>query len=212
MRVLLTAGGTREPVDDVRVLANTSTGRLGAQLADAFVDAGHPVVLLHAQGAARPSQPGVERHVFGASSELWTLMQRQLPDAEVVLHAAAVSDYLPVRAPGKLSSDADELVLRLTRAPKLIDRLRAHAPAAFLVGFKLTSGRDRAQRVSLARGLAERAQLDLVVANDARHTGDQDHEALLVTADDVRHVGGGKAALARALVDAVCGARRLAAP
>ena len=212
VRVLISAGGTREPIDDVRVVANTSTGRLGARLAEAFAAAGHEVVLLHGQGAAQPAG-GVTRHVFGSSAELWALLEAELPAAHAVVHAAAVSDYLPVRASGKLSSDADELVLHMVRAPKLIDRLREHAPRAVLVGFKLTSGRSAEERVGIARGLLERAQLDLVVANEASRTGDSDHEALLVGPASVTEVVGGKAALASAVVEAVtaCIGRELTA-
>lgn len=211
MRVLLTAGGTREPIDDVRVVANTSTGRLGARLADAFADAGHDVVLLHGETAALPRTAAVERHAFGPSSKLWTLLESQLPRADVVVHAAAVSDYLPVRSAGKLSSDADELVVRMTRAPKLIDRLRDRAPKAFLVGFKLTSGLDRQERVVVAHALLERAQLDLVVANESARIGEADHEALLISPAGVSDVVGGKVALARAVVAAVrAGAGRVA--
>ena len=56
MRLLVTAGGTREPIDPVRVIANTSTGRLGARFVDEAVDAGHEVLLLHAATAALPSR------------------------------------------------------------------------------------------------------------------------------------------------------------
>lgn len=207
MRVLLTAGGTREPIDDVRVVANTSTGRLGARLADAFAAAGHEVVLLHGLLADRP-RCLVMSAAFGSSAELWALLEQHLPRADAVLHAAAVADYLPVRAAGKLSSDADELVVRMVRAPKLVDRLRERAPSAYLVGFKLTSGAGRSQQQAAAETLLRRARLDLVVANDAARTGEADHEALLVDGTSARAVGGGKSVLAEALVAAVESARR----
>ena len=124
MRVIVTAGGTREPIDDVRVIANTSTGRLGVHLAGALASAGHEVILLHGAAAARPTaRDGICCEVFGASSELAGLLERHVPRADVVIHAAAVADYVPVRAEGKLSSDAEELVLHLRRAPNLFQFL-----------------------------------------------------------------------------------------
>ena len=206
MRVLITAGGTREPIDDVRVVANLSTGRLGCRLAESFAARGDEVVLLHGSGSAVPAVE-LQRHAFGPSSELWSLMQQQLPRADVVLHAAAVSDYVPVRAEGKLKSDEDELVLRMLRAPKLIDGLRDRAPHAFLVGFKLTSGRDQGAREDLARALLTRARLDLVVTNEAGAIGEQSHAALLVDGDGCRPVTGGKSGLAAAVVEVVARGR-----
>jgi phosphopantothenoylcysteine synthetase/decarboxylase len=200
MRVLVTAGGTREPIDDARVIANTSTGRLGARIADAAAAAGHEVLLLHGVLAARPGSPAVRCEAFDASVELAALLERHVPRADAVLHAAAVSDFVPERAEGKLSSDLPELVLRLRRAPKLVDRLRALAPEALLVGFKLASGVDEAGLVAAAQALRRRARLDWVVANAAGRLGEEDHEALLVAEAGVAERCRGKEAIARALV------------
>jgi phosphopantothenoylcysteine synthetase/decarboxylase len=199
MRVLVTAGGTRERIDDVRVIANLSTGRLGARIANVAQDAGHEVMLLRGLHAERPSA-GVDCEVFDDSAQLAALLRRHVPRADAVFHAAAVSDYLPTTAGGKLPSDQDELILQLRRAPKLIDGLREMAPDAILVGFKLTSGLSEAERLSLAAGLRTRARLDMVLVNDASLTGELDHEALLVDADGVAARCRGKARIAEELV------------
>jgi len=205
--VLLTAGGTREPIDDVRVIANSSTGRLGAALAEAFARAGHDVTLLHGTHAARPDLGAgrIQCHAFGSSADLDVLLREHAPRADAVLHAAAVSDYLPERSAGKLSSDADELVLRLRRAPKLIDGLRALAPKALLVGFKLTSGKTEAERAAICAQLMRRAALDMVVSNEAAHIGERDHEVLVFGADGVLCRSVGKPRIAADLVAAVEG-------
>src|SRR5262245_50634784 len=153
MRLLVTAGGTREPVDDVRVIANTSTGRLGARIADAASAAGHEVLLLHGMLAVRPASARVRRESFDSAADLARLLDRHAPQADAVIHAAAVSDYVPVRAAGKLASDLPELTLRLVRAPKLVDRLRELQPEALLVAFKLTSGADEDGMIEAARAL-----------------------------------------------------------
>lgn len=202
MRVVITAGGTREPIDDVRVIANVSTGRLGARLAETFAVAGHEVLLLHGHAAVLPAAR-VERRAFGSSTELAALLAAHVPGADAVLHAAAVSDYVPERRPGKLPSDAPELVLRLARAPKLVDGLRALAPDAVLVGFKLTSGLPEEEALARARELLHRARLDLVVANDATRLGEEDHRALLVAGRGVLARVTGKAAIADALLASV---------
>jgi phosphopantothenoylcysteine synthetase/decarboxylase len=205
VRVVVTAGGTREPIDAVRVVANTSTGRLGALLAETAVAAGHEVVLMHGVHASLP-RAACQRFVFDTHADLGALLAEQAPGAGAVFHAAAVSDYVPVPAEGKLSSDEPELVLRMTRTPKLIDGLRALCPGAFLVGFKLTSGCSTAEQLAVGAALRRRALLDLVVVNDAARLGELDHEALLVDASGIRERCRGKPAIATALV------ARLAAP
>lgn len=204
MRVLVTAGGTREPVDDVRVLSNSSTGRLGARLADTFAAAGHDVHLLHGHGAVQP-RAALTRQVFGSAAELAALLDEHVAGCDVVLHAAAVSDFVPDRSAGKISSSQDELVLVLRRAPKLIDRLRDLAPDALLVGFKLTSGRTYDERVEISRQLQTRARLDLVVSNDVALVDEHDHEVLLIGAGEPVGRGGGKSAVAAAILEAVEG-------
>lgn len=210
MRYLITAGGTREAIDAVRVVANRSTGRLGACLAEQAAEAGHEVVLLRAAEGARPAVDGITCHDFESSADLAALLTRHAPAADVIVQAAAVSDFVPRTASGKLSSDAEELVLVLDRAPKLIDGLRDLCPGGVLVGFKLTAGRDEAEQVVVARKLLARARLDLVVANDAGALGNDEHVALLVgeRGDAQRCVG--KGVIARevvAVADRLAGSR-----
>jgi phosphopantothenoylcysteine decarboxylase/phosphopantothenate--cysteine ligase len=212
MRILVTAGGTRERIDDARVIANTSTGRLGARLADAAALAGHEVLLLHGVTAQRPESARVRCEAFDASADLARLLERHVPAADAVIHAAAVSDYVPVRAPGKIPSDQPELVLRLRRAPKLVDRLRDLAPGAVLVGFKLASGGDEAALVAAAQALRERARLDWVVANDAARTGEEDHEVLLVGPRGLTGRARGKARIAQAVLGLLAPAAAAGAP
>ncbi len=200
MRVLITAGGTREPIDAVRVIANSSTGRLGAVLAERAAAAGLDVVLLRA-GHGAPAPDGVKARAFSSSADLAALLEAEAPAADVIVHAAAVADYLPAPEAGKISSDAEELVLRMRRAPKLVDRLRALAPGALLIGFKLTAGADDATRLAAADSLLRRADLDLVVANDIDRTSPEDHEAVLLDRNGGMELcGRGKAGIADALV------------
>ncbi|MEX2044583.1 MAG: bifunctional phosphopantothenoylcysteine decarboxylase/phosphopantothenate--cysteine ligase CoaBC, partial [Opitutus sp.] len=94
LRVLITSGGTAEPVDGVRVLTNTSTGRTGALIAGHFARAGHEVVLLRAHNAGQPAG-AVREEVFGTFGELDALLTRFLgaEDFDAVIHAAAVGDF-----------------------------------------------------------------------------------------------------------------------
>lgn len=172
MRVIVTAGGTREPVDDVRFLTNVSTGRFGYEVARAFHGRGCEVVLLGPEDMADrrwyelPFPPLPFGGVLDLRAKLHAAIDAGRPDA--LLMAAAVSDYTVASpAPGKLSSDAEQMVLRLTRAPKILAGLRAKCgEATFLVGFKLLSrATEEALRLA-AEAQTQKCRLDLTVAND----------------------------------------------
>jgi len=177
-RVLVTSGGTAEPIDAVRVLTNTSTGRTGAALARHFARAGHEVVLLRARGAAA-AEPPCREETFQSFADLDAALSRLLAeeDFDAVIHAAAVGDFsgaaveVDGRAQppteGKLGS-AVAPVLRLRRNPKLVDaiRSRSRTPAMRLVAFKLTLGATEAVRRSAVADLFRQAGPDLVVHND----------------------------------------------
>lgn len=182
LRVLVTAGGTAEPIDAVRVLTNRSTGATGALLASHLRSRGHEVTLLRARGAVRPAVPGTEQ-IFETFADLATALSRSLGSGrfDTVVHAAAVSDFgvelltsaggAPVDRAAKCDSDAPPL-LRLTRHPKLVDTLRARSPTPLrVVAFKLTAGADAVGAAEAIRELFARSGADLVVHNDTAADG-----------------------------------------
>ncbi|HWA85801.1 MAG TPA: phosphopantothenoylcysteine decarboxylase [Opitutus sp.] len=169
MKILVTAGATREPVDAVRFLSNASTGATGAALADAFTAAGHEVVLLSGEGSVKPARR-CDVEVFSSAGDLAERLRRRLGGGEIdaVVMAAAVADYRPAAAvAGKISSDADELVLRLVRNEKILPRLKSVSPRpVFVVGFKLTvDAAEAARREAVASQFAA-GGVDAVVHND----------------------------------------------
>ena len=177
LRVLVTSGGTAEPVDGVRVLTNRSTGRTGALLADHLVRCGHEVVLLRAVTAQR-SESSCEEVTFESFADLESALARLLAGGrfDIAVHAAAVSDYgvesvlvdggVQPAGAGKLDSGAPPL-LRLRRLPKLVDRLRALSPGPLqVVAFKLTHGADAAGAEAAVQALFARSGADWVVHND----------------------------------------------
>ncbi len=187
LRVLVTSGGTAEPVDRVRVLTNISTGATGAGIASQLVRDGHDVVLLRARHAARPEAPCREE-LFGSFAELDAALTRLLGGEvfDAAVHAAAVSDFgIEVAATNgvtrsasaaKLDSDSPP-ELRLFTHPKLVDDLRARSanPRLTVVAFKLTHGAGADEAQTAVQKLFARARADLVVHNDLsarRATGD----------------------------------------
>lgn len=176
-RVLVTAGGTAEPVDGVRVLTNSSTGATGALIATHLARAGHEVVLLRAQNAIATDGPCREE-TFVTFGQLEAALRRLLATQEfdVVIHAAAVSDYSvdPVLlADGRLVAPTGKLpsggapVLKLRANPRLVDRLREWSRTPFtLVAFKLTQGAEAGAADVAVQQLFAHSGADFVVHND----------------------------------------------
>lgn len=170
MKVLLTAGATREPIDAVRFLSNVSTGATGAALADALASAGHDITYLHGEAAARPRGESVVCGSFTSTEHLGERLRAALAGGEfdVVIQAAAVADYRPdVSHAGKLSSYADEMTLRLVPTPKLLSQIKNWSPRPVRVlGFKLTHGADDAARAAAVGRLFASGGVDAVIHND----------------------------------------------
>ncbi len=185
-RVLVTAGPTWVRLDAVRHLGNVSSGRTGFLIARRAADLGAEVTLLLGPGRVRPeSGHGLRVVEFETFDELHALVRLHVGSRayDALVHAAAVSDYRPAEEqPGKLSSDAEELVLRLVRTPKIVDEVRDLDPGLLLVKFKLEVGRTEAELAAIARASRERSRADLVVANDLAGMGGGRHPALLLDA------------------------------
>lgn len=177
LRVLVTAGGTAEPVDGVRVLTNTSTGATGALIATQLARAGHEVVLLRAQSALAADGPCREE-TFVTFAQLEAALRRLLAAEpfDAVIHAAAVSDYsvdMVVMDEGAASVTGGKLpsggapVLKLRPNPRLVDQLCGWSRAPFtLVAFKLTHGAEVAEADAAVQRLFTHSGADFVVHND----------------------------------------------
>ena len=212
---LITAGGTSEPIDDVRVVTNLSTGRMGAALAGALATRGVAVTLLASRAlASHPAwiDPRVRVVPFGSFRELRdALWQATETPPDLLFMAAAVSDYAPVPASGKLSSDADELVVRMVRNPKLLPTLRERCgPDTLICGFKLLSSVSEERLLSVARRQIAKGSLDLCFANDLAELGSGQHPGWIVPAQEPqRRVSGTKAQVAGQLVGHALALRNL---
>jgi phosphopantothenoylcysteine decarboxylase/phosphopantothenate--cysteine ligase len=211
LRVLVTAGGTREPIDSVRYVGNRSSGRMGLALAAEAARRGAEVTLLAANvGLAAPA--GVRVVEVQTAAELLAAAREAFADAHVLLMAAAVADFRPSEAlDDKISkSGRDGLALELEPTEDVLAALAgARGPGQTLVGFAAEHG---AGAVARGRAKLDRKGLDAVVVNDISRTeigfDAPDNEVTIVTADGERHVPlGSKEAVAGAILDAVEGLR-----
>ena len=212
LRVLVTAGGTREPIDAVRFVGNRSSGRMGWALAEEAAGRGAKVTVI-AANVALPRQPGIDYVDVSTAAELAAACRERFPAADVLLMAAAVADYRPasVREDKIKKADAGEtLALELERTDDVLSGLAAERrPDQLLVGFAAEHGD---QAVANARDKLERKRLDAVVVNDISSPGiafdAPDNEVTIVTADGEHHVPRAtKAAVAAKVLDAVLSRR-----
>ncbi|MHB8533079.1 MAG: phosphopantothenoylcysteine decarboxylase domain-containing protein, partial [Solirubrobacteraceae bacterium] len=165
LRVLVTAGGTREPIDSVRYIGNRSSGRMGMALAAAAARRGAAVTVV-AANVTLPAPAGVKVLPVVTAAELAAVCEREFPSCDVLLMAAAVADFapaLPEREKIKKHS-REELELRLLPTPDVIAGLAAaRRTGQTLVGFAAEHG---AAAVENARGKLRAKGLDAVVVND----------------------------------------------
>jgi len=207
LRVLVTAGGTREPIDSVRFVGNRSSGRMGFALAEEAAALGAAVTVVAANVGLERS-PRIRYVDVATAAELKAACQAEFPAADVLLMAAAVADYRPAEAAEtKLKKDQSEtLTLTLERTEDIISALAAaRRPGQTLVGFAAEHGEGA---VAYGRDKLTRKGLDAVVVNDIgrKDIGFEgvENEVTIITAAGERHVPRtSKAAVARAVLDTV---------
>jgi phosphopantothenoylcysteine decarboxylase/phosphopantothenate--cysteine ligase len=162
LRVLVTAGGTREPLDPVRFVGNRSSGKMGHAVADAAARRGAAVTLVTTTGLAVDA--AVETVAVGTAEEMHDAVLSRFAESDVVVMAAAVADFRPkVVAPEKLKKHDGPPEIVLEATPDILARLgERKAPHQFLVGFAAET--ERVHEHAVAKLEAKR--VDLMVAND----------------------------------------------
>jgi phosphopantothenoylcysteine decarboxylase/phosphopantothenate--cysteine ligase len=164
MRVLVTAGGTREPIDPVRFVGNRSSGRMGLALAAAAQRRGAEVTLV-AANVALPEPPGVRRIDVGSAAELAAALEGEFPRSQVLLMAAAPADFRPEAPAGdKIKRKGSGLDLHLEPTEDILAGLAAdRGEGQTIVGFAAEHGVGGPGR---ARDKLVRKSADLIVLND----------------------------------------------
>jgi phosphopantothenoylcysteine decarboxylase/phosphopantothenate--cysteine ligase len=199
-RVIVTAGGTREPIDAVRYIGNSSTGRMGIELAKAARDAGASVHLI-AANIDLPLPKGIEVTRVGSVDELELAMDQE---CDVMIMAAAVSDF-KVENPhlGKLER-SNGLNLELTPTKDLIAKYAANHPETIHIAFALAEEAGQ-QLIDIARRKLSAKSVSAVVGNSFAALGSQETLVQFVTKDDAVELRGTKAQVSASIIDLVAG-------
>lgn len=201
--IIVTSGGTREYIDDVRVMTNISTGKLGAIIAQSLYDLGATVHYIHGVGAKVPSLEEIHLYPVSSANDLLVSIKRVMSscrkmDSPVfsVIHAMAVSDFSFKRDSAvKCKSDSAEDFIEYMRRtiiknPKIISQIKNLEPSTVLVGFKFEVGADISTLADLAHKSIERNGCDLVVTNDkVEMVKNGEHIAHLFFSDRMHDLG-----------------------
>ncbi|RIK10195.1 MAG: bifunctional phosphopantothenoylcysteine decarboxylase/phosphopantothenate--cysteine ligase CoaBC [Acidobacteria bacterium] len=207
VRVLVTAGGTRESIDPVRFIGNRSSGKMGHAIAAEAARRGAAVVLVTASDARTPA--GIEVIRVQTAAEMEKEVLSRFADSDVVFMAAAVADFRPrVEAGSKIKKSDGPPLLELEPTPDILARLGEEKASQFVVGFAAETD----DLVENAKAKLERKKIDLIVANDvsAADSGfevDTNRAVLLWRAGEVEDLPLAlKSEIAAAIVERVAGA------
>lgn len=208
MKVLITSGGTKVEIDDVRSIQNMSKGTFGKQIAVSFLERDCDVIFLKSKGSRSPFKieedfykdfkEGINKrfnfiqsyyaekmHLYSQyeyslfeeyEKTLFSLLESEKPD--ILVLAAAVSDYGAVKHKGKLRSSDSERIIQLFELPKLIGKVK-EASSSFLVGFKLLVGSTNGELLQAMKSSMINNKCDMIVGNDLKQLKNNNHTLTL---------------------------------
>ena len=211
MKVLITAGPTREPLDPVRFLTNRSSGKMGYTLAGAFIHEGHSVLLVSGPTALDVPE-NVDFIPVETAAEMHEVVSKHIRRMDIAVFAAAVVDYTPATVePQKIKKSAAALTLELVRTADILGSAREQFGfTGTLVGFAA----ETENLESNAREKLTRKHCDLIIANDVSQPGigfDSDsNQVLLIYPDRTESLPfASKHELSLQLVDAIIAVKKL---
>lgn len=210
VRLLVTAGATREAVDPVRFFTNHSSGKMGYAIAEAAAKQGARVTLV--SGATHVTPPAnVELVPVVSAEDMYEAVMARYDDVDIVVKAAAVADYRPKNVHSqKMKKQPGELILEFERTHDILAELGERKSTQFLVGFAAETENVEAN----ARGKLERKNADMIVANNVAQSGagfGTDTNIVTIytrNGESLELPQMSKAGVANRLLDAVLAARR----
>ena len=213
MKILITSGGTKIPIDRVRSITNMSRGTFGSRIADAFFDEGlaafatqnehgnpiEKITFFMAKGSRKPTLQSLNDETYedgyrpieyieystfdDYKSGIEELLKKETYDIIVV--AAAVSDYgVANYYNGKYRSREDDMCIKLVKLPKILPIMRKLAPNATICGFKLLVDSTENELLEAMKKQIAESDVDLVVGNDLRDIKNNDHQLLVISKHD----------------------------
>ena len=229
-RIVITAGGTSERIDNERKITNSSSGKLGMVIANHLLEVNDDVIIYYvcSKNSLRPIDKRVKVMEIEGTLNLKETIEKLLTNNKIdyFIHSMAVSDYMTdyvttidrikesIRNNGvdegfnkvsviegtKISSYEDNLVIVLKPTPKIISLIKNLSPETYLVGFKLLDGVSKEELIRVATKLRDKNRCDLVVANDLSTIRKGKHIAYILDKEDEIEEVQGKEEIAKKLV------------
>ena len=166
VKIVITAGPTREAIDPVRYISNHSSGKMGFALAQAAMDAGASVTLITGPVSLQTPER-VTRIDVNSAAEMHQAVIETLPVCDIFIGSAAVADYRPTSiADQKIKKSTETMTIELVRNPDIIADVSNHPQRPFTIGFAA----ETQDVESYARRKLEKKKLDLIIANDVSNT------------------------------------------
>ena len=235
-KIIITAGGTSERIDNVRKITNSSSGKLGALIASKLIELNDSnidkIYYICSKNAVKPNNSKIEIIEIVDTNDLKIVVEKLLTSEKIdyFVHAMAVSDYtvdfvttatkitenIKNHPNGdiydlicynrnniktnKISSDKDDLIIKLKRTPKIISIIKKLSPNTHLIGFKLLDGVSKEELVQVATNLLNKNNCDLVVANDLSNIRNGNHLAFIINKNNEYVTASGKEDIALKLI------------
>lgn len=207
MKILITSGGTKIPIDRVRSITNMSRGTFGSRIADAFFDEGkrregtekeqiEKITFFMAKNSVRPTSESIHNECFDDDSRIFEYVEYSTFDEykegieellkketyDIIVVAAAVSDYgVANYYNGKYRSREDDMCIKLVKLPKILPIMRELAPNATICGFKLLVDSTEDELLDAMKKQISESNVDLVIGNDLRDIKNDNHKLTVMS-------------------------------
>jgi phosphopantothenoylcysteine decarboxylase/phosphopantothenate--cysteine ligase len=207
MKILITSGGTKIPIDRVRSITNMSKGTFGSRIADAFYtklfndqvmsrDFSHKITFFMAKGSKKPIRQNIDNEYFDSGVDIMKYVEYSTFDEykagiekllseekfDIIVVAAAVSDYgVANYYDGKYRSREDDMCIKLVKLPKILPIMRKMAPDAVICGFKLLVDSTTDELLNAMKNQIVESDVDLVIGNDLRDIKNDDHKLTVMS-------------------------------
>ena len=201
-KILIIGGPTSEAIDDVRVITNKSSGKTAVSLAKNAFFRGADVTLWYGEGSEQIPYY-IKYTKFESNNDLLKIIKKDnLSKFDIIFVCAAISDYIPKKKKGKISSGLENLSIELSPAPKIITKIREAAPKSKIIGFKLEENKEQLKKKS--SDLLDKNRLNFVVANTTSAFKSESNEIWIYDKKGLKtHKKGNKEELADVILNTV---------
>jgi phosphopantothenoylcysteine decarboxylase/phosphopantothenate--cysteine ligase len=175
--ILIIGGATAEPIDDIRILTNKSSGKTAISLATNAFERGANVDIWYGHITTNlPPHCNIKK--FETVNDLLTLLKNNKKNFDIIIVCAAIADYLPKRYKGKISSGQNKLTIECTPSPKIIKKIRKIFPISKIIAFKVEEKRNELKEKGLE--LLHKNNLDYVIANTISAFNSDKNDILII--------------------------------